>query len=461
MKLHFVSFVGLAPGAEQQSKTYGQAEQLVQRQQSLHHSALANGDVDVVHTWNRDRLLKTDYYQQNKALLDLPRGCGYWAWKPFVILQTLAQTQENDYVIYCDVGKPVENASFDHGNQIHTSLLPLVEWAERHNGMLPGVYLSNHGPAKNWIKRDCFSIMQCEHDNYYQMPTIQAGYTVWKNTPSVIDFLKQWQALNTDPRLITDQDNTLGQDNFDGFVRHCHDQATLTLLCEKQNVTVFGGRQHQFWGFRNINYLALEANYQNAVYHRSLVLNTLNIHAKILPKYLHRWVELMMLSRRENRLRCVIVGQSSQDQQNAWKEYLPNAKFDFNSSIEEVEADSAYDMMLAIDGHVERFDNALLARVYRALKPHGLAIVGPLPSSGSEFEKTARSISSHGKFPENSLFQASFSSPKIPNSRNPIFLSGRNGFSGKLESMCLMVKPVPIIQPVTTHELAMSEGEHA
>lgn len=452
MKLHFVSFIGLAPGAQSQQKFFGQAEQLIQRQQRLHQTALMNGDVDVVHAWNRDRLLKTDYYQQNKDLLDESRGCGYWAWKPYIILQTLLQIEENDYVIYCDVGKPTGNASVDHGNQIDVSLLPLVEWAERHNGMLPGVYLSNHGPAKNWIKRDCFSLMDCDHTQYHQMPTIQAGYTVWKNTPSVIAFLEQWQALNTDTRLITDQDNVLGLANYDGFIRHCHDQATLTLLCEKQNASVFGGRRHQFWGFRNINYLALEASFQNAVHRGSLLLNTINVKAKLLPKYLVRWVELLMQGRREHALYCAIVGDSSDSQKTGWQHYFPSAQLDFIAAIDESNVE-CFDMIIAIELEGNCFDNAFLARLYRALKKDGVAIIGPLPKTGSEFEKTARTVSSNGYFPESTVFQKNRNSklsPKIPNSRNPVFLSGNNAHSNGLESMCLMVKPSPIFNDFNT-----------
>jgi len=458
MTLHFVSFVGLAPNAESVKNSFGDAEQLLLRQQTLHQTALAYGEVDVVHAWHRDRLLKTDYYQQNKALLDEPRGCGYWAWKPYIILQTLKQAKENDYVIYCDVGKPTDSASFDHGNQIHTSLLPMVEWAERHNGMLPGVYLSNHGPAKKWIKRDCFTIMDCDESNYHQMPTIQAGYTVWKNTPSVINFLEQWQNLNLDPRLITDQTNALGMENYPGFIRHCHDQATLTLLCEQQKVTVFGDRRHQFWGFRNINYIALEANYQNALHTKSSQFNTLNLNAKLLPNYLVRWIELLMIPRRDDALRCAIIGEPLPTQKATWQRYLPKAQFDYLESCANLNPSTGYDMLIALDQMNSNFNNTLLVNVYAALKSDGLAIVGPLPTSGSEFEKTARDISNSGRFTDKGVFepfQDPALNPKIPNSRNPIFLSGKNRHSGELEKVCIMVKPVPITQPLTmagTHE---------
>jgi len=428
MKLHFVSFFGLTPSTgnskHKPKKVFGSADDLVNRQRYLHDSALKNGDVDVVHEWNRDRLLTTDYYQQNKKLLDQARGCGYWAWKPYIILQTLSKVPSGDYVIYCDVGRPSENATVDHGNIINTSLLPLVWWADRHNGMLPGVYLSNHGPAKKWIKRDCFQLMECDTESYHNMPTIQAGYTVWKNQPNVIEFLEQWKKLNLDERLITDQENTLSLDNYDGFDRHCHDQATLTLLCEKQKVAVFGGRKNQFWGFRNINYIALEAAYQNAAISKKLILKLLNDQEKLLPKYLVRWLELLMLNRRQEQLSFAIVGDHSEQQKKAWLHYLPNTSFDYLQETQLTSLNKRYDCIIATQLDEQLFDNKLLANTYNVLNDEGVMFLAPLPKGGSEFEKSARTISSQGKFSsadEFVEFQNSLQSPKIHNSRNPIF----------------------------------------
>ena len=449
MKLHFVSFIGLAPNVKKSEQAYGCAEDLRNRQQCLHHSALEHGDVDFVHEWNRERLLETSYYQKNKTLLDQPRGCGYWAWKPYIILQTLRQSQLGDYVIYCDVGKPSEGSDIDHGNLIKTSLRPLVQWADRNNGMFPGVYLSNHGPAKHWIKRDCFQLMKCDTGQYHNMPTVQAGYTVWKNQPSVIKFLENWQKLNTDHRLITDQENTLGLDNYDGFVRHCHDQATLTLLCEKQQVTVFGGRKNQFWGFRNINYIALEAAYQNTAFDKALVLNDLNNENRLLPKYLVRWLELLMLNRRRDPINFAIIGNYSEKQREAWGRFLPNASFDYVSQKGLMSLDKSYDCIFAITLENQTFDNQLLAHVYTALNDEGVMFLAPLPKPISELEKSARTISSQGRFSSADEFiklNDSLCNPKIPNSRNPVFLSGKNSDSGLLETVLLMVKPTPIAQ---------------
>jgi len=437
MKLHLVSFIGLAPNAEQQVTRFGSEENIKRRQAWLHASALRFGDVDVCHSWTRDMLVKTDYYQKNKYLLDQAKGCGYWAWKPFIILQTLEKMKQDDYLIYCDVGKPSANSDHDHGNQIEVSLLPLVQWADANDGMLPGVYLSNHGDAQRWIKRDCFSIMSCDEPRYRQSPTVQAGYTVWKNTDSVKKFLRKWQELNCDMRLISDNDNILGGKNYPGFERHCHDQATLTLLCAKEKVRVFGSKRQQFWGFRNINYIALEAKRQLASVEGELSLAALNEGSSMLvPNHLVRWLELLLHHRKKQALNIAVIGSLDEQQIIKWLRYLPCSNIKVVNNVEKLIGSYDCIINLALSSN-QTLTNVELTRQYCALKMGGFLICGPLGDQ-SEFEASCRYVSEHGRFPDEPVFfslQTSFHNPKIANSRNPIFIQGNSG------KFCLMVKP--------------------
>lgn len=441
MAIHLVSFIGLAPSSEQHLTPFGEWHDIQQRQAILHRSALEYGDVDYCHAWDRLRLLETEYYSNNKDLLDRPRGCGYWAWKPYIILQTMQQAAEGDAIIYCDVGKPSAAVSFDHGNVIETSLKPLVQWAEHNNGMLPGVYLANHGPAKAWVKRDCFQLMNCDTEPYHSMPTVQAGYTVWTNTASVRTFLQQWQQLNTDSRLISDDPNTLGLENYPEFQRHAHDQATLSLLCEQQKAMVFGHKKHQFWGFRNINYIAKEAAFVLASNNGSLALKRVNQVHNLISSHLVRWLELVLIDKHQQALRVALLDEQaslSESQLIAWQHYLPNAK------IEVLQAQSGdygwqvYDCFIQISSKEPVTDSALMVNVYKALADNGAAFIGPLEDS-SEYEEVGRYVSKQGVFPDQAMFQTvrdDECSPKIPNSRNPIFLpSHKNGLYS------LMIRP--------------------
>ena len=59
---------------------------------------------DVTHSYNSEWLMTTDFYLENKIILDKTRGNGYWLWKPFIILETLKKMDDNDVLLYLDSG---------------------------------------------------------------------------------------------------------------------------------------------------------------------------------------------------------------------------------------------------------------------------------------------------------------------------------------------------------------------
>ena len=45
--------------------------------------------IDIIHSFAPHDYLRTNFYLDNKAILDQPRGCGYWLWKPYFIREVL------------------------------------------------------------------------------------------------------------------------------------------------------------------------------------------------------------------------------------------------------------------------------------------------------------------------------------------------------------------------------------
>ena len=45
-----------------------------------------------------------DFYNKYKQILDLPRGGGYWIWKPYFIKTYLDKLNDNDILVYIDSG---------------------------------------------------------------------------------------------------------------------------------------------------------------------------------------------------------------------------------------------------------------------------------------------------------------------------------------------------------------------
>src|SRR5215210_9539891 len=72
-------------------------------QRDLSVSAIRRGIGNIL-SYTKQDLLSTGYYQQNKEILDEICGAGYWAWKPFFIIEALKHLRNGDVLFYCDAG---------------------------------------------------------------------------------------------------------------------------------------------------------------------------------------------------------------------------------------------------------------------------------------------------------------------------------------------------------------------
>ena len=54
--------------------------------------------------YTREWLEQTEFYQQQKHILDQPRGNGYWLWKPYIIYDAVCRANPGDIIFYMDCG---------------------------------------------------------------------------------------------------------------------------------------------------------------------------------------------------------------------------------------------------------------------------------------------------------------------------------------------------------------------
>lgn len=221
-------------------------------QRHLHRSALAHGGVDESDPWELGRIRDSEFYRRNRDILTQPRGAGYWLWKPYIILESLKSMAAGDFVIYHDIGKPRQD--MHKRNRFFRDVSPGLEFTRLNGGIFPGVYVPRYGPNKAWIKRDCFILMGCDAPLYWQHCQIQATYNVWQVRPETIDFVEQWLAFCEDPRILTDQPNEMGEENWPAFIDHRHDQAVLTNLCLSLGVGSLGSPRETIYRHRNFNF---------------------------------------------------------------------------------------------------------------------------------------------------------------------------------------------------------------
>jgi hypothetical protein len=182
-------------------------------------------------------LKTTDFYKNNKYILDMPRGCGYWLWKPFIILEALKKINDGDVIFYIDCG------DFYNKNIINY-IKPIME--KETCLLLEGGY-----PNKNWTKRDCFYYMDSDKKEFHDVIQLEAGIQFWKKTEKTFKILEEQIKYGSDYRIITDSPNECGYPNFPNFQDHRHDQSILTNLYVKYKLPIDSPRSSQYNEMRN------------------------------------------------------------------------------------------------------------------------------------------------------------------------------------------------------------------
>lgn len=188
--------------------------------QFLQKSALEVAKVDEFYAYGPNNIDK-EFKEKNKDILSRPRGNGYWLWKPYFLLKTLKEKLEDgDYLIYSDAG-----ILFTDKAQLIVDFLNERK-AEMYLHRLPHL-------EKYYTKRDAFILMGVDSPFYSETGQFNAAFQIYKKSKFTEIFLEEYLYYAIDKRIITDDQNTLGKPNYEGFIDHRHDQSILSLLTKK------------------------------------------------------------------------------------------------------------------------------------------------------------------------------------------------------------------------------------
>ena len=181
-----------------------------------------NSIFDKIVCYNRDWLVTTQFYEDNKKILDQPRGAGYWLWKPYIILENLKNLKEDEILVYMDVGDKPNPGIADY----------VKEWLEEKDILLTTGGNNN----RVYTKRDALVLMGCDEPKYWDATQVEAGFIALKKKEANFKLVEEWLSWCKDERVITDLENQCGLPNFKSFIDHRHDQSVLSILKEKYNI---------------------------------------------------------------------------------------------------------------------------------------------------------------------------------------------------------------------------------
>lgn len=177
--------------------------------------------------------LPADFVNENSAIFSHSRGGGYWVWKPYIILNTMRNANDGDIIIYTDAGsafvRPIKYL-LDSMNSENTDVMCFcIDQIE-----------------KKWVKRDALVLMECDNVEFLNTAQICSGYIILRNNEKTRNLVTQFYEYCKDTRIVTDEPNVMGKENYPEFIENRHDQAVWSLLCKKNGIKPF--RDPSEWG---------------------------------------------------------------------------------------------------------------------------------------------------------------------------------------------------------------------
>lgn len=198
-----------------------------------------------------------EFNNKYKDIYTETRGYGFWQWKPKIVLDAMEKVNDGDVILYVDSGNIIIN---DLGYVINRCVEKEIVLFDNRDGNYAGETHRNG----TWTKRDCFVLMNCDDDVYYNAPQVDASYQIFKKTPRVIEFLKEYDSYCSNENIISDLPN-ITQPNLPQFKDHRHDQSILSLMAVKHNIELLP--EPSEWG----NHLAYRPYPQLFLHHRNTI----------------------------------------------------------------------------------------------------------------------------------------------------------------------------------------------
>lgn len=152
------------------------------------------------------------------------RYYGYYACKPYFILQALNSIPENDVLLYVDSGCELNKNGLEKLQQYYAECLDTE-----------GVFFTLDLPEIQWTKMDTYRYIMGDDDEYLMTRQIISGIFFLKNTSMIKELVQKWMDICVEDggRYLDDSSSTLSNANI--FRENRHDQSIWSLILKKKS----------------------------------------------------------------------------------------------------------------------------------------------------------------------------------------------------------------------------------
>jgi hypothetical protein len=166
--------------------------------------------------------IEPDFLERHRDIFVLPRGAGYWLWKPYIIKKTLERIEKGSLLFYVDssykfVAPFPEVVEYVDRNEI-------MAWQNKPNERL-------YHPMKEYCKMDVMSTYFGDVDRHKDDAICWAGALFLKNTRYARTVVETWLDMCCNAHDITDAPSVSA--NCADFKDHRHDQSLLTIALQR------------------------------------------------------------------------------------------------------------------------------------------------------------------------------------------------------------------------------------
>jgi hypothetical protein len=156
-----------------------------------------------------------------KKVLSLPRGAGYWIWKPIIIKEQLESMNNEDILIYADAGCYLNIYGIDRLHEYISYLTmnkPLIR------------FYMDFAPEYKYTTSSIFKYFNVENDdNITKTGQYIGGIQIIKKNDISMKIINEWYNVAIEkPLLFTDFHNNIERHNE--FIDNRHDQSIFSII---------------------------------------------------------------------------------------------------------------------------------------------------------------------------------------------------------------------------------------